>query len=157
MQLLGQELRVGIGAVLVVGQKRFQAKVEAADVTRAGTLRQDNRFLDTETHPQPPQAVALDSDRLNFAIHQSMLDELIGDLIDFKNASCSCIFPVGFAPVLVDLQQFPTGLLEGERLIALDFLEVRRMLLLASEALLVAGVEAFANLLNGSWLPNACQ
>ena len=105
-----EKLRAVVLVTLVVGQERFQPKVEAAAVTRAGS-DWFGRFPDHgEANPQIAPPVPLDRHRLDVARNRPGERELVRGAVD-ENMVSTCVLPA--------------CLLEGEARVLPDLLEAR--------------------------------
>jgi hypothetical protein len=73
---LREKLRAGIGSTFIIGQEGFEAKVEAAAFTRAG-FANDPLLNHAEDQPQPPDGIAFDGERFDFAAHLAMFHKFV--------------------------------------------------------------------------------
>ena len=105
--ILAEKLRRLVPSAFVVSKERFEAKIKTADLIRAGFDRL-NTLNDGEAKKQSPGPVPLDRDRLDLALDRAAESELVVGLADLN-------------PVIA--QVLPTGLLECEAGVLLDFLE----------------------------------
>ena len=109
VQFRFEVLRTHVRFAALVGQERFQPKIEPADLIRAG-FNVGYFLFDREAHPKLFEIVAFDCDRLDFADDGARVTELVFELADTDSVASN---------------QFPTCLLERDAVVLLDLFEAR--------------------------------